>query len=56
MSRQGSDKTRVDKSLVKMFNNNTNDLLHTARQSNTFVKIDIVSPVVLSFIIANLLK
>ena len=37
MSKQGSDKARVLKSLVKMFNNHTNDLLHIAGQSNAFV-------------------
>jgi hypothetical protein len=37
MSKQGTDKARVLKSLVKMFNNHTNDLLHIAGQSNAFV-------------------
>ena len=39
MSKQGSDKARVLKSLVKMFNNHTNDLLHIAGQPNTFVEL-----------------
>ena len=36
MSKQGTDKARVLKSLVKMCNNHTNELLHIAGQSNTF--------------------
>ena len=39
MSEQGSDKARVVKSLVKKFNSHTNDLLHIAGQSNTFVAL-----------------
>ena len=39
MSIQGSDKARVVRSLAKMFNNNTHDLLHIAGQSNIFVEL-----------------